>query len=349
MKNKWISIMLKRVIITFVILIVVIFISLFLFVNSLPSLPPETDKVITNVMHSELPELVTGKTGEVVSNGVKIWYEVISPKNKPKGTVLLIMGYGSSSLEWPVYFYQSLVDAGYEIIRFDHRGVGMSDWCENWDSNNPYTIKDMMTDALAVINEVSNKKVHVIGMSMGGMIAQEMAINHPERLHSLTCISSNGYFYDPDLPSIPKELGLDILKLVLKYMILPTEENSIKYNIGFMQLLKGSGDHEIDIQGISERTLYEMRKRNGYNKSVSSQHESVVLNSGSRYDKLTAIKMPALIIHGKSDPFVSLQHAEKYSRYIPNAKTLWIDGMGHEIHSSFFSTMLKEIIDNFQR
>jgi len=167
-----------------------------------PKLPAETDAMIDEVLNNELPELFAGKTGVATSDGLDIWYESISPENQSKGTVLLNIGMGTSALDWPQKFVREFVDAGYQVIRYDQRGTGMSDWVVDWDSKNPYSLADMAGDAVAVLDALEINEAHIIGLSMGGMIAQEIAINHPDRVTTLTLMMTTGHAIDPELPGL---------------------------------------------------------------------------------------------------------------------------------------------------
>lgn len=340
--------MINKIFLTFTAILGIFALGLFAFISSAPPLPPGTDSVIAEVLHSRLPELITGKTGLAKNGKVGIWYEVINPEGT-KGTILLIMGHSASALMWPRFFLQPLVDAGYRVIRFDHRGLGMSDWIKDWDKKSPYTIGDMANDTLAVMNVEKVKKAHLIGVSMGGVIAQEIALSHPDRVSSLTSIMSTGYFKDPDLPPSPKWFKWDALKLILKYRILPTEKSMIKFNLGVLELLKGDGTYKHNIKAIVQMTLYEMRKRKGYNLRVLSQHSAAMSASGSRYEILGTLKMPVLIIHGKIDPLLNIEHSKKYAGMIPGAATLWVDGMGHNLPETYMPLIMKNIFANFQR
>jgi pimeloyl-ACP methyl ester carboxylesterase len=144
-------------------------------------LPPGTDETIERVLQLELPDVVQGQTGYADSDGVEIWYESMEPQGTPKGTVLLVMGIGNDALAWPGYFIQPMVDAGYRVVRHDHRGTGLSDWMEDWDPAQPYMLEDMAGDGIAVLNALGVDKAHVVGISLGGMIAQQMAISYPGR------------------------------------------------------------------------------------------------------------------------------------------------------------------------
>ena len=116
---------------------------------------------------------------------------------------------------WPEEFIEQLTDAGYEVIRFDHRGLGLSDWMAGWTKKTAFILEDMARDAMAVVDHLKLKKVHVIGASMGGMIAQRMAIDFPDVVKSLTSIMSSGYFFDPQLVSVSRDIKKNFLKLFL--------------------------------------------------------------------------------------------------------------------------------------
>jgi pimeloyl-ACP methyl ester carboxylesterase len=110
----------------------------------------------------------------------------------------------------------------------------------------------------------------------------------------------------------------------------------------------GKATYGLNIKEISEQVLYNIRKRKGYNSNVSKQHQAAVFLSASRYDKLKTITIPVLIIHGKEDPFIPIEHGKKCASIIPNADSLWLDGMGHDIPDQLVDTISKRIIANFK-
>ena len=330
-------------------LIILLFLGFFLFINSAPKLPADSEKIIAKVLTADLPELVKGETGIAKSGDIEIWYEKINATGASKGTVLLIMGHMSSALVWRDKFYQPLVDSGYQIIRYDNRDVGLSTWIENWDKNNPYTLEDMTKDGLAVLDAAKVEKAHLIGASMGGMIAQNIAINHGHRVLSLTSIMSSGYMMDPEIVPVPKSYSNNFIKLAVKYLMIPSESNTIKFYLGFHQLLKGNGPYELEVKEISEVASYEIRKRNGFNKKAIQQQAMVVELSGSRLPDMGNIKVPTLVIHGKSDPLINFDHAEKYAPLIPNADILFIDGMGHDIPSIYLNQVHEAIFKTISK
>lgn len=335
-------------IISVVILVLLGGISTYLYLSG-PTLPEETDEIIESVLNNELPEIVNGKTGWATSDGLKIWFESISPKGESKGAILLIMGISNDALGWPQKFIQAFVDSGYQVIRYDHRGTGMSDWVENWDSNNPYSLADMADDGIAVLNSLGIKEANIIGISMGGMIAQSLAINHPDRVGSLTSMMSSGYIEDPVLPKISSSIAWELIKVGLKYGIIGGEKNMIKLHLSSRIILMGDAAYELNIKEISEQVLYNIRKRKGYNSTVSTQHQSAVKLSGSRYEKIKILGKPTLIIHGKSDPFIPIEHGKKCASIIPNADSLWLTAMGHDIPEVLIDTISKKIITNIKQ
>ena len=330
------------------IVLIIIAVSIYIFTSG-PELPPETDVIIEQVLKSELPEFIKGDTGYANSNGVKIWYESIKPADTNKGAVLLIMGIANDALAWPDYFIQPLVDSGYQVIRFDNRGTGMSDWMEDWDSDSPYTLEDMANDGIAVMDALGIQKAHIVGISMGGMIAQEMTIKHPERVLSLTSMMSSGYMEDPELPGIPADIIKEFVILGIKYTLSSSENNTIKTGVASRLLLMGDTKYDPNVKSIAEYVLYNIRKRRGYNTDASKQQMTAVSTSGSHYNMLKKIELPVLIIHGTSDPMIPIEHGRKCAELIPNAHTLWVEGMGHDIPEIFAGRIIDKIVRNFQR
>lgn len=298
--------------------------------GSRSNLPPETDAILNQVFSSELPELVVGQTGYATSDGLQIWYESIVPDGLVRGTVLLIMGNGGSAFEWSPKFIQMFVDNGYQLIRYDHRSTGLSDRVENWSRNNPYSLVDMARDAAAVLDVLKVQKAHLIGFSMGGMIAQEAAVNHSDRIASLTLLSTSGYVGDPDLPGLTSAYLFTALMKGLplsRYRMLGGERNLIKERLA--KMIAVSGYEDLDIKETAEVALYDMRKRRGVSFKGALQHQMAVTVSGSRYDKLQTLNVPTLVVHGMADQLMPVEHGHKLAELIPNAEGLWLDGVGH--------------------
>lgn len=319
------------------------------FMYSGVQLPSDVPQLMAEVKKEPFLDLVPGKTGYAKNGDISIFYDYISNENTTKGTVLFVDGYGSTLLDWQPYTFEKVLEAGYAVIRYDNRGLGMSDWMKNWDKKNPYLLTDMAKDGMAVLDELGIEKAHVVGMSMGGMIGQTMAIEHNDRVASLTSVMSSGNYHDPELTAIPKPFFRNFIRVVLRYGLIRTEDNAMKFQVMAWKMLKGNGDYPLDTKGILQKAWYELKKRKGYNAKVGMQHETAIKKSGSRYDKLGRITAPTLVIHGKDDPLILLEHALKYAPMIPNAQTLYIDGMGHDIPKVNNEEMTKAMITNFER
>lgn len=344
--------MLKKILIGILALLVLAVVGFQLYINTgdIIELPADTEQAVAEVLkENNLPNLISGETGYAQNGDVKIWYEVISKVDTPKATVLLVMGHSASALAWTSTFYQPIVDAGYQVIRYDNRGLGESSWMENWTAENAYTLEDMAKDAVAILDEVRVKKAHIIGASMGGMIAQRLAISHSDRVSSLTSIMSSGFWEDASIAP-PNAFLSRITKLALKHAVFnPSDENMLKMRVGFRESLKGDGDYTFDVKKSAQAAYFEMKKRKGYNPTVGDQHTAAISKSGSRLEELKNISMPTLIIHGKSDPLVTFAHCEKYAPFIPHAEKLYINGMGHDMPDIYMKQYHEAILKNFAK
>lgn len=329
-------------------IILLLLLSFLIFTFSGPKISSAEKKTIEQVLNTPLPELVHGEIGIAKNKEVTLYFESIGRSADSKGTILLINGLSHSMLDWPIHFYTALVEAGYHVIRFDNRDVGMSTWIEDWGKGAYYNLSHMAKDAMAVLDVNNIDKAHIVGMSMGGMIAQTIAIEHPERALSLCSIMSTGHFYDAALSQTPKAFTRGVIKTLIRYTTFKSLKNSCKSQLSIQYLLKGRGNYKIDTQRVSERTLYEIKKRKGFNKKATKQHGVAIAKSGSRYDDLAHLALPTLVVHGTDDPLVLIEHGEKYASMIPNAKKLFIQGMGHDLPLSYNNQIIENIIKNIQ-
>lgn len=335
--------MFKKAVFSFVALLSLLVLLGASYIFMAPDLPSNTDELIEKAMAMPLPEYYTGKAAVAVNGDISLWYEVNEAIGESKGTIMLIMGYGSTSLQWPPYFFQPMTEAGYDVIRFDHRDIGKSSWLDNWNASDPYTLEDIAEDVISILDHAQIDKAHMIGVSMGGMIAQSVAINYPQRSLSLTSMSSTGYFGDEELAGIWPHTAKDIARYTIKYKMKDSPENSMRFNLTASNLFKGN--YELDNLNTILKTRFELEKRNGFNPDAGSHHEAAITSSGSRYQELEKLDLPALIIHGKADPLVNFEHGAKTAELIPNAKTLYIDDLGHDIPKHLAPAMVEGILN----
>ncbi|MFK7981706.1 MAG: alpha/beta fold hydrolase [Saprospiraceae bacterium] len=331
-------------------ILAIVLIGAYFFINSAPPLPKNVDVMIQQVKSEGIPEFIKGRTEKTKNGEVTIGYEVIDSPKSNQETIVLICGHTQILLDWPDYFYQPLVDAGYRVIRFDNRSVGSSDWLPNYDKKKPYLLADMAKDIIAILDKENITKAHIIGMSMGGMIGQRLTISHASRVLSLTSIMSTGFFFDPKLTNVPKDFYRNLIAVSLKYPINSKKEaTKLKLNLAIRQLQDGKGDYELDRKLVIQRGMYELNKRSGYNIKATDHHSLAIEKSGSRYDELGKISVPTLVIHGTTDPLIKFEHAQKYAPMISNATTLFIEGMGHDLPAIHTPKMIAAILVNLRK
>lgn len=317
--------------------------------SSVPKLSIEDRQIISDVLKSPIPEVVKGKTGFAISQSYRIWFESITPQTGSKGAVILIMGNGNDALTWPPTFISNLIDSGYQVIRFDHRETGLSTSEEKWKKKNAYSLNDMAGDVISILDTLEIDKAHIVGASMGGMIAQLVAIEFPERTTSLTSIMSSGDVMDPTLPQMSNDIVGPMIGSILKHGFLGSTKGQIKRQLVQKRILMGQATGEIDTKPIAEIALFNLKQREGYNLLSARHHYQAILNANSRLVQLSQIKIPTLLIHGIKDPVIPFIHSEKLSKIIPNSEMILIENMGHDLPEGAVEEISAGMILNFER
>jgi pimeloyl-ACP methyl ester carboxylesterase len=271
----------------------------------------------------------------VRANGIELEYDACGEaKGRP---LLLIMGLGGQSILWDEGFCEALAARGHYVVRYDNRDVGLSTKFEAGGLPNvlelmqqsaagaklsvPYTLDDMADDAAGLLDALGLASAHVCGASMGGMIAQTLAVRHPQRVRSLTSImSSTG---NPSLPPAQPEA-----MAVLTQPPPSDRAGSLDAAVHTWRTI-GSPGFPFDEAKIRARAgrLYD---RSFYPQGTARQL-AAILAHGSRVEKLRSVKAPTLVIHGAADPLVPLAAGEDTARSIPGAELLVIEGMGHDL------------------
>lgn len=277
-------------------------------------------------------------------DGIEIEYETFGDPGDPP--LLLVMGLGAQMVSWDAAFCHGLVDRGFFVIRFDNRDVGLSTKITS-DVNiiervmaafggeqieAPYLLSDMAADAIAVLDDLGIATAHVVGASMGGMIAQTIAIEHPERVRSLTSIMSTTG--DPDVGQPHPE----VLPVLLQAA--PAERDAfIAHSVEASRVI-GSPDH-------FEEDRARERAERGYDRCyypAGIGHQLIaILASGSRSAALRKLDVNTLVIHGDADPLVTPSGGERTAEVIPGAELLIIEGMGHDLPSTFWASIIEAI------
>jgi pimeloyl-ACP methyl ester carboxylesterase len=279
-------------------------------------------------------------------NGIDLAYETFGDASHP--TALLIMGLGAQMTAWDDEFCDLLVDRGFHVVRFDNRDVGESTWLDDpsFDAQAtvlgllsglevtvPYLLSDMAADTVGLLDHLGLDAVHVIGASMGGMIAQTVAIEHPERVLSLTSIMSTTG--EPAVGEPDPEVGAALL------VPRPTErEASIEHAIEVVRLI-ASPDH---FDPVRTRKLVERDVDRGVNPVGVARQLVAILASGSRAEALERLDLPALVVHGRQDRLVSFSGGQRTAALIAGADFLAIDDMAHDLPPAHWDRIADAIV-----
>ena len=285
----------------------------------------------------------------VKANGLELFYdEHGDPANE---TILLVMGLGAQMTLWPDEFVAALADKGYHVIRYDNRDIGLSTKMDGekapklvwqilrtrigWPPKVPYTLKDMADDGAALLDALGITKAHVVGASMGGMIAQLMAIHHGDKLLSLTSIMSTTG--NPKLPQAEKH-AMEALTAPVP----STEDEDALVEHGlYVARNIGSPGYPFDPDRQRERVRTNIR-RSVYPEGLPRQLAAII-DDGDRRERLAKVSVPTLVLHGEDDPLVRLEAGKETAASIPGAKLVTIPGWGHDIPAELIDRVADEI------
>ena len=256
-----------------------------------------------------------------------------NPKNP---AVLLIMGAMSSLDWWDEDFCLRLAEHERFVIRYDHRDLGRSTTYPSGTSN--YTITDMADDAIGVLDAYSIDKAHIVGMSLGGMIGQILALRYPDRIDSLTLIASSVFGTEAEkLPPMDQR----ILDYHTKSASIDwsNQEETVPYLAGGWKILSGTKPYE-------EKRMYKLAEREAARaKQLPSRFNHALLQGGGQYyDRLSEITIPTLIIHGTEDPALPYEHGLALAKAIAHANLIALDRTGHEVHSEDWAQIIESIV-----
>ena len=262
--------------------------------------------------------------GKVKANNIEIWYEEFGESTNP--SVLLIMGGGCQGIMWNMELINGIVNAGYHVIRFDNRDTGLSTWIDDFNAT-PYSYEDMAADTIGLMDALNIEKAHIIGWSMGGMIAQLVTIHHPDRIFSLTSWMSTYWNFDPDVPAMNDELSSRLAE-IMETGPPETKEAFVEGNVNIFRLMSGSR-FPFDEQWV--RSITEKSYIRGWNTNGTQNQAAAGMASPSRLEALRNLNIPTLVIHGTEDPVINYVHGVVCAKVIPGAKLLTLKGVGHEI------------------
>ena len=291
---------------------------------------------------------------QVRANDIDIEYEEFGASSDP--TILLIMGLGMQLIAWPEPFCRDLAECGYRVIRYDNRDTGFSTKFDGHKAAGvlsmiirstlhlpirvPYKLKDMADDAVGLLDALGIETAHVIGASMGGMIAQNVAASYPKRVRTLTSImSTSGH------RSLP---GADPLVRRHIFHARPggnDREAIVNHNMRTIELI-GSPAYPVDAD--KRREMASLSYDRCFYPQGFTRHVAAIIHDGDRRNRLQTIEAPTLVIHGREDPLVPLAGGIDTAEHIPDTRLEIIDGMGHNLPIELWPQII-DLIDDHAR
>lgn len=269
----------------------------------------------------------------IVRHGdVELYSESFGNPGDP--AVLLIMGAQASLVWWEEAFCAKLADAGRFVIRYDNRDTGRS---SGYEPGNPaYTFEDMADDVVHILDAYDIGRAHIVGISMGGMLTQIIALRHPGRVRSITLLASSNFA--PDLPPMEEK----VMAFFAQAGDIDWADGKAveEFSFGKWRMLAGSA-HPFDEARVRELAAEEVERSADMARIINHG----LLSGGESYLARTAeIGVPTLVIHGTEDPIIPLPHGERLAAAIPGATLMRLPGTGHEVHPNDWETILGAIV-----
>ena len=285
---------------------------------------------------------------EITANGITIHYDEHGDKDAPP--MLLIMGFGAQMTLWPTEFIEAMVKRGFRVIRYDNRDIGLSHKFDGVKAPGlikmtilskfgitpkvPYTLADMADDGAGLLDALGIEKAHIVGASMGGMIAQHVAAKHADKALSLTSIfSSTG---NSKLPAAKKEA----MKVLVTRPASMEEEALVEHGMKLSKTI-GSPGFPPNEERLRERVTESVR-RSIYPEGPS-RHLSAIVADGDRRAMLKDVTVSTLVLHGEDDPLVPVEGGRDTAANIPGAKIKTFPGWGHDLPMEMVDTLADEI------
>jgi pimeloyl-ACP methyl ester carboxylesterase len=283
-----------------------------------------------------------------VGRGITLCYETFGERSDP--TVLLIMGLGTQMVAWQEDFCRELAGRGFHVVRFDNRDIGRSthvagrppsigELLRRSSRAARYTLADMADDASALLSELGLSPAHIVGASMGGMIAQTLAARHPHDVRSLVSIMSN---------TGSRRSGQPSLRIYPIFLRRPTQGRDA-YIAHTEALFAAIGSPGLARDAADIRALATASYERDHDPAGSGRQLAAIIASGNRTSELETITAPTLVVHGTADPLVAPSGGRATQRAIPGAQLMMIEGMGHDMPRAIWPQLIDAIAEHAHR
>jgi pimeloyl-ACP methyl ester carboxylesterase len=281
-------------------------------------------------------------------NGIEIVYETIGDPSDPP--LLLVMGLGMQLIHWDRNLCERLAERGFYVIRFDNRDAGRSTKIDapvpdvrramvGLHIDAPYLLEDMADDAFGLLDHLGIGAAHVVGVSMGGMIAQTMAIERPERVLSLTSIMST---------TGERRVGRPKLR-VWSVLLRRAPRDRQGFIDHFVRVFRMIGSRGYPFDEARVRELAAATYDRDHDTAGTGRQLAAIMASGDRTSRLRSLRMPTTVIHGRNDPLVPFRAGKASARAIPGARLIEIPGMGHDLPEQVWPRMLDAVVETAGR
>lgn len=293
-------------------------------------------------------ELASTASGEQIASvgGLQLCYETFGAADATP--LLLVMGLGSQMILWDEEFCERLAMEGFRVIRFDNRDVGRSTILRDapvpkqWqlmarDSRAAaYSLDEMAADAIGLLDQLGIAVAHVVGVSMGGMIAQLMAIGHPDRVLSLVSIMST---------TGNRRVGQPLPRVALR-MLRKTPRDRDAYIETHLETYRLIGSKGVDFDTERKRDRAGRCFERGIHPAGSARQLAAIVTAPDRTELLAGLRVPTTVIHGDADPMVNVSGGRATAKAIPGAKLVIVPGMGHDLPREFWAQVIGAITEN---
>jgi pimeloyl-ACP methyl ester carboxylesterase len=287
------------------------------------------------------------------ANGIQMEVEQHGSPEHP--AVMLIMGLGMQLVAWPPTVIEPLLSAGYRVITLDNRDIGLSQhfdhagrpnllWASvkrkmGWKIDSPYTLQDMARDAVGVLDALNIDKAHIVGASMGGMIAQHLAALFPERMLSLTSIMSSS-----GAPGLP-EAKLAVIRALLSRPKSQRVEDIVAHYVKLFAVI-GSPAFPVEPQVLRDRIRFGIER--SYHPEGTMRQMLAIAADSQRHLALERIQARTLVLHGLSDVLVPPEHGRDSAYRISGSRFIGIEGMGHDLAPGAVAQWIGALITHLQ-
>ena len=291
---------------------------------------------------------------QVQANGLHIEVDDQGPHDGP--AVLLIMGLGMQLIAWPQALVDLLITRGFRVVRFDNRDMGLSQHFDHAGMPNmvlaglrytlrltvksPYILADMARDARGVLDALGIAQAHVCGASMGGMIAQHLAVEAPQRVASLTLMMTTS-----GARSLPQP-AWSVRRALMSRPMGKGAEAAVDWILNVLRVI-GSPGYPMNTQAMRQRAIESVQR--AWHPAGSARQLLAIVADGNRTPLLSSIKAPTRIVHGIADPLVPLACGQQLADRIAGAQTDFIPGMGHDLPDALLERFAQGIADNAAR